>query len=465
MTRATIPYRLTALVVATLAAALGPAWAEEPPPPPSPSDAQKIEELEQRLKVLERKEELAKEESAAKEKEAAKVSIGKDGFSVRSADGAYQLKVKGYLHVDSRFFDGTPDDATDFTDNLLLRRARIVLEGTLGKYFDYRLMPDFGEGRTVLQDAYVDVKLAPEFRIRAGKYKPPVGLERLQSANDLYFVERALPTNLVPNRDVGIMLHGEVAEGVFGYAVGVFDGAADGANIDTDTNDYKDFAARLSVQPFKKGRLFGLQGLFFAISGTYGSSLGGTVSATGLSAYRTAGQVPFFAYRAGTTVAATTILDGDRTRFSPQAYWNYGRFGVQAEYVESSADVRRGADTARLSNTAWQATAAVMLTDDASSWKGVSPKQPFDLKARQWGAVELVVRRDRLSVDPDAFPVFANPATAAQAASEWGAGVNWYFNRNFRWMLDACRTTFRGGAPDGDRPRELVYLNRFQISW
>jgi hypothetical protein len=32
-------------------------------------------------------------------------------------------------------------------------------------------------------------------------------------------------------------------------------------------------------------------------------------------------------------------------------------------------------------------------------------------------------------------------------------------------MVDACRTTFRGGAVEGDRPRELVYLNRFQISW
>jgi phosphate-selective porin OprO/OprP len=465
MTPARPTTRLAALLAAALAAALLPALAQEPPPAAPQTDQQKIEELEQRLKVLERKDELAKEEAAAKEKEAPKVSIGKDGFSVRSADGAYQMKIRGYLHIDSRFFDGTPEDVIDYTDNLILRRARIVLEGTVAKYFEYKLMPDFGEGKTVLQDAYVDVKLAPEFRIRVGKYKPPVGLERLQSANDIYFVERALPTNLVPNRDIGIMLHGEVSDGVFGYQVGVFDGSADGANIDTDTNDYKDFAARLSVQPLRKSRLFGLQGLFFAVAGTYGNNLGGTISATGLSAYRSAGQVPFFTYRVGATTAATTIADGLRTRFTPQAYWNYGRFGVEAEYVASRTDVRRGSDTARLESTAWEVTAAVMLTGDASSWKGVSPKKPFDLKAHQWGAVELVVRRDRLSTDPDAFPIFANPEVSAQAASEWGAGINWYFNRNFRWMVDACRTTFRGGAVEGDRPRELVYLNRFQISW
>ncbi|MCU0230424.1 MAG: OprO/OprP family phosphate-selective porin [Acidobacteria bacterium] len=456
--------RFTALAAVALTAALVPARAQESPPAPPPTDAQKIEDLEQRLKVLERKEELAKEEAAAKEKEASKVSIGKDGFSARSSDGAYQLKIRGYIHVDSRNFDGTPEDVVDYTDNLILRRARLVLEGTVAKYFDFKLMPDFGEGKTVIQDAYVDVKLAPEFRIRIGKYKPPVGLERLQSANDIYFVERALPTNLVPNRDIGIMLHGEVAGGVFGYQVGAFDGAADGANIDGDSNDYKEFAARLSVQPFKRTQLFGLQGLFFAVAGTYGNTVG-TLATPNLPVYRSAGQVPIFAYRVGTTAAATTIADGLHTRWTPQAYWNYGRFGAQAEYVSSTSDVRRGADTARLQSTAWEVTAAVMLTNDESSWKGVSPKKPFDLKAGQWGALELVVRRDRLSTDPDAFPVFANPAVAVQAASEWGAGLNWYLNRNFRWMIDACRTTFRGGATDGDRPREMVYLNRFQISW
>jgi len=465
MTPARVTSRITALLAAALAAAVPAALAQESAPAPPQTDAQKIEELEQRLKILERKDELDKEAAAAKEKEAAKVTIGKDGFAARSADGAYVLKIKGYIHIDGRFFDEAPAVLIDNNDTFFLRRARLTVEGTVAKYFDYKLMPDFGEGRTVIQDAYVDVRLAPEFRIRIGKYKVPFGLERLQSANDLWFVERALPNNLVPNRDIGITLHGDVADGVFGYEVGVFDGVPDGGSTDGDTNDYKDFAARLSVQPFKKSSLYGLQGLFFAVAGTYGNTYG-SLAAPGVAPYRSAGQVPFFTYRIGTTLPAATVADGLRRRFSPQGYWTYGRFALQAEYVSSSTEVRRGTDTARLKNTAWEATGAVLLTNDVESWKGVSPKKPIDFKSKQWGAVELVFRYGVLSVDPDAFPIFANPDVSAQEASEWGAGVNWYLSRNFRWMVDACRTTFRGGAPEGgDRARELVYLTRFQVSF
>jgi phosphate-selective porin OprO/OprP len=39
---------------------------------------------------------------------------------------------------------------------------------------------------------------------RAGQYKAPVGLERLQSASAIVFLERAFPTELAPNRDRGV---------------------------------------------------------------------------------------------------------------------------------------------------------------------------------------------------------------------------------------------------------------------
>ena len=41
---------------------------------------------------------------------------------------------------------------------LLLRRVRPIFEATAYKYFGVRLMPDFGDGKVVLYDAYVDAK-------------------------------------------------------------------------------------------------------------------------------------------------------------------------------------------------------------------------------------------------------------------------------------------------------------------
>jgi phosphate-selective porin OprO/OprP len=46
--------------------------------------------------------------------------------------------------------------------------VRPVLEGTVWKIVDFKFMPDFGLGTTVIQDAYIDVRLAPALKIRAG---------------------------------------------------------------------------------------------------------------------------------------------------------------------------------------------------------------------------------------------------------------------------------------------------------
>jgi hypothetical protein len=76
----------------------------------------------------------------------------------------------------------------------------------------------------VVQDAWVDVKLHAAARVKVGKLKSPFGLERLQSATALGFVERGFPTALAPNRDVGVQVWGDVAGGVVSWAAGVFDG-------------------------------------------------------------------------------------------------------------------------------------------------------------------------------------------------------------------------------------------------
>jgi hypothetical protein len=63
-----------------------------------------------------------------------------------------------------------------------------------------------------------------------------VGLERLQSGSELLFVERGLPTNLVPNRDVGAQLFGDLFDGTISYALGAFNGVPDLGNGDLDNN-------------------------------------------------------------------------------------------------------------------------------------------------------------------------------------------------------------------------------------
>lgn len=421
----------------------------------------RLREVEQKLRLLERQREVEQEMNAGKAKDAA-TAAGRDGFLLKSADGAYQLKIRGVLHSDGRIWGD--DQAKPAADTWLLRRVRPILEGTVGRSFDFRITPDFGEGKTVLQDAYADWRFTAAFKLRAGKFKTPFGLERLQSASDIVFVERALPTNLVPNRDAGIQVHGDVSEGVFTYAAGVFNGVVDGGSADADANDSKEAAARIFFQPFKKASVLALQDFGIGIAATYGTNRGAPASA-GLPSYKTPGQQTFFSFLSDGTAAGTTVADGRRYRLSPQAFWYVRRFGALAEYVRSRQEIERGASEEDLENTAWQVTASFVLTDDRPTYKGVAPKRPFDPKARAWGAFEIVARAGRLEVDEKAFPVFANPASSAREAREWGAGLNWHLNRNVKLALDYARTRFVGGGAAGDREDEKVLFHRLQIAF
>ena len=93
----------------------------------------------------------------------------------------------------------------------------------------------------------------------------------------------------------------------------------------------------------------------------------------------------------------------------------------------------------------------------------------FDPAAHRFGAVELAARYSVLAVGDEAFPLFANPASAARRATAWAVGANWYLNRGVKWMLDYEHTSFRGGAASGirggDRPDEKALLGRFQVSF
>jgi len=427
----------------------GTAFAQEPPTEEQPQSVEeRLDELDQKVRVLDRKSELDKEQAAEKAKTAGQATAGKDGFSLKSADGAFQLKLRGYTQLDARFYSG--DDERPANDTFLLRRIRPIIEGTLFKIFDFRIMPDFAQGQTVLFDGYLEGRFSPAFKVRAGKFKPPVGLERLQSATDTFFVERSYPTSLVPSRDVGIQVSGDLAGGGVNYAVGYFNGVPDGANGgDVDAEDDKDVAARL---------FFTRKGLGLGIGASQGSTTG-TVTATGLPGYRTPGQQTFFSYGAG------VFADGDRIRLSPQGYLYAGAFGLLAEYVQSSQEVRRDAVVEELENEAWQVAASWVIAGGEPSFRGVNPKTVFDPAAHTWGAFELVARISGLDVDDEAFPLFANPASAASAADSLGVGLNWYLNRNLKVMLDYERTEFEGGAASGDREDESVLFSRFQIAF
>jgi phosphate-selective porin OprO/OprP len=324
-------------------------------------------------------------------------------------------------------------------------------------------MPDFGQGTTVLFDAYTDVKVSPAFAVRVGKFKAPVDLERLQSASDIVFAERSMATNLAPNRDVGLQLSGDLDSGLVAYQVGVFNGVPDLGNGDGDVSDAKDFVGRIFLQPFKTGAA---KGFGVGVAGSTGIERGST-AAPQLAGYRTAGQQTWFRYISSTTTpAGNAFADGRRQRLAPQAYFYTGPLGLHGEYINSwQAVSRTGFATAKLKHSAWQATGSLFLTGEKNSWRSATPKKPFDPKAGTLGAVELAARYSELSIDDATFPTFASPTSSPGKAKAWAVGINWYLARAIKAVVDYEHTTFTGGTATGDREAENFVATRIQYSF
>lgn len=451
-------------VGATLVASTGSLFADDTSAAPAATVDDKINRLEQEIQELKHQRELDQQQAQQQAQQSTQAApaakpapilvAGPDGFAIESADTNFVLRLRGYAQADGRFY--LDDRANNGTDTFLMRKVRPVLEGTLSRDFDFRIMPDFGNGAsssTLLQDAYIEWHYWPWLKIRAGKYKPPVGLEQLQSDTDLLFVERGLPSDLVPQRDVGIQVSGAVLDNRVMYAAGVFNGVVDGGIADLAGWNSKDAAARIFLQPFWNSGLAPLEGLGFGAGGTFGTTDASSTT-TNLPAYKSVGQLQFFSFDKGVT------LDGDEIRGTPQAYYFWGPLGVLGEYTVSQEEVRKGTDTDTLRNKAWQIEGGFFLTGETASYRsspyasGLTPKHPFDLRKGGWGAFEVTARYGRLELDPQAFSKspaaaglrFADPTKNAQDASEWEVGLNWYLNRNIKWMFDYEETDFNGGA-------------------
>ncbi|MBC8039270.1 MAG: hypothetical protein H7Y06_01880 [Opitutaceae bacterium] len=458
---------------------------------------EQIRLLDQKLRVLERNSELKDETAAADAKKLPKITVSDGRFEIASADGANSLRLRGLVQGDGRFYF---DDANAAQDGFLLRRARLIFEGKFAERFSYVIQPEFAGSSVSILDANVNLAITPDFNVQAGRFKTPVGLEQLQADPVAFFNERSVATNLAPNRDVGLQVHGAVLEKRIGYQAALTNGVIDGGNSPTDAlNNEGDFtvSGRLFATPFANNKDSALKGLGFGVggaTGNYGGSIANSGTAAGsatslLNTYRTDGQQTFFRYRTAatgtnTSFANTTLANGNAFVISPQAYFYSGPLGILAEYFTSSTEVSIGSGATlnqqKIENTAYNLSVGYVLTGEDSSFKGVTPKTNFNPTAGTWGAFEIVARFANVDIDDAAFtdPDGGGAATSLAAANNatevntYGLGLNWYLSKTVRVNFNVFQNDFKlvpgntvpvtGNALSDD---ETVFITRVQVSF
>lgn len=443
--RKTLPIAAGLIAGSLLSGAAGAATTEEL--------EKRIQELEQTVRLLNRKQEVSEEIYVADKSRAATagtVKAGLDGFALVSPDKQAELKLRGLLQFDGRF--GLDDDKD--ADTFLFRRVRPTLEGKLGKAA-FRFTPEFANDDADLVDGYIDWTLPANLVLRAGQFKAPVGLERLQSGSSLVFIERAFPTELAPNRDRGLALYTSLLEKRLGFEFAVTNGAPDGRDAtNADFDGEQELNARVFFEP--------VPGIGFGAAGSHGEkfSKNDTRAASPSNAqaflprYRSPAQTTIFNY------VATATADGDHSRITPQAYAYVGPFGVMAEYIESAQEVGFGGRTEEFTNEAAQITAVWSITGEDQGFKGIKPTRPG-------GAWELALRYSALDIDDAAFDLaFADASRSVESADVWAVGLNWTITPNLKAFTNYTITQFDGGAANGgDRDDEEALFTRLHLNY
>ena len=405
-----------------------------------------IEALKQQIQALTQKvDELQQQHTTelVKQTNAPFITAGAEGFSLQSADQNFILKLGGFAQVDARDQLRSEPGKDSFT----IRRMRAIASGSVYHDYEYYLQTDFGALNTAtttndsfLQDAYVNFHHWDEFQIKVGKMKEPVSMEVLPLDQYLWFLERGFPTELAPNRDVGAYLHGDVWNGAFSYAAGVFNGVPDGGSGDVEVADNdKDAVFRFIATPFKNTSIQPVQNFSFGLGGSYGLQAGSTTPTFGTVARQT-----FFSYSNTVTEA------GQHLRLDPQGSYYWGPFCAYWEYIFSDEEFKLSNSkihkTAYFDNKAWDVVASYYLTGESNVF-GVLPtvNHPFRIGGGGWGAFQLAARFGQINLDDNAFPYFATKGSA-QAATSWSVALNWYLNHNVKCIFEYDQTTFTGGS-------------------
>jgi phosphate-selective porin len=189
------------------------------------------------------------------------IDASRGGITISS--GVNSLTIGARVQVrwtldDREAFDGdTVGAGVGHEDGALsafdVPRLRLMLSGGVFKpwmkySFQFEAGRASGEGGSRIKDAILEIRpVGRPYRVLAGQFKVPFGLQFITSSGRLQFVDRAITdAKFNPGRDMGVMLAGTTAGRTVGYDLGVFNGSGESVR---QTSGSHLWVARAYVNP------------------------------------------------------------------------------------------------------------------------------------------------------------------------------------------------------------------------
>lgn len=356
---------------------------------------------------------------------------------IRSTNGNFYVQFGGRMQLDWRSYTGEVTPPSSF----FIRRARLEAKGHLFKHYEYKVEADFADtGSSLLRDGYININYVKPFQVKFGQFKAPFSQEESQSSKYIDFVERSSVNNLAPGRSPGLMFHGKLANNVFEYYAGAFNGLGE---LTSATASTPEFFLRLRFTPIK--------------TGAHRFSFGGAAS----NGRNQDGK----SFRGRTASRSITFFDrvpinGKIQRFNGEFWWTYKNFSFRGEYDQTNQFreglAPGGGDLPGVVGKGYVLQATYLLTGEKKGTRGITPKSAFLEDKGGLGAWELALRYENLQMDDKLNP---------NRAEAYTFGINWWLTKfvryqsNFAW--ERGKDTTRAPSP-GNRDH-FAYLSRVQV--
>lgn len=346
------------------------------------------------------------------------------------------LKLDALLMVDLTWYKGTSSlqnattPAGKYADETGFRRARIAAQGKLHRDVDYNATFDLADilnkGNSVkLNQAFVSYSGFRPIKLKFGQFLEPFSLEAMTSSRHSTFMERGLPSIFHPGQNLGAGVSAEPTDNL------IMEGGLFKHNINSSGQSKTSSTGRIAYALLNiRDQNDQNQVIHLGASASYRKPEN---NRNRYAQYPEAAFVPNY-FSSTVTDADSIILQG------MEAAVVSGALSVQGEYIQ--ANITRLNGKAERSYDGYYLYASWFLTGESRPYSngkftGIKPEHKFNFNQGQWGAWELAVRHSQVKSD--------NGKKLRDAT----VGINWYLNRDVRFMVNYIRTNYETDLTQG----------------